>query len=100
MSSLATRCLAHPERPGIGVCTRCRATLCEECATRVEGILRCRECLAQHAAPPAGRGWRSLSALLPALLLGPFTALAVAVGLWLLAVAWAALYGWATKAAS
>ncbi len=100
MSSLALRCLAHPERPGIGVCTRCRATLCEECATRVEGILRCRECLAQHAAPAAGGGWRSLPALLPALVLGPLTALAVAVGLWLLAVAWAAFYGFVTKAAS
>lgn len=100
MTSLALRCLAHPERPGIGVCTRCRATLCEECATRVEGILRCRECLAQHAAPAASRGWRSLSALAPALLLAPLTALAVGLGLWLLAVAWAAFYGYVTRAAS
>ena len=100
MTSLALRCLAHPERPGIGVCTRCRATLCEECATRVEGILRCRECLAQHAARAAGRGWRSLSALAPALLLAPLTALAVGLGLWLLAVAWAAFYGYVTRAAS
>lgn len=100
MTSPALRCLAHPERPGIGVCTRCRATLCEECATRVEGILRCRECLAQHAAPAVGRGWRSLSALLPALLLAPLTALGVGFGLWLLAVAWAAFYGYVTRAAS
>lgn len=99
MSSL-TRCLAHPERPGIGVCTRCRATLCEECATRVEGILRCRDCLAQQAAAPAAGPWRSLPALLPALVLGPLTAAVMATLVWVAALAWAAFYAFVTQAPS
>jgi predicted membrane protein len=100
VSSLALRCLAHPERPGIGVCTRCRATLCEECATRVEGILHCRDCLALQASVPTTAPWRSLPALLPALLLGPLTAAAVATLVWLVAVAWAALYAFVTRGSS
>jgi hypothetical protein len=54
----------------VGACTACRATLCEECATRVDGILHCRACLARVAARPRTRGGRSLPALAPALGLG------------------------------
>lgn len=67
------RCRYHAERPGVGVCTTCSATLCEECATRVEGILHCRVCLARTARGPRRPRWRSLPALLPALGLGLVT---------------------------
>jgi hypothetical protein len=71
VTTLETRCRFHPGRSGIGVCTRCSATLCEECATRVEGILHCRDCLARLRSAPAAAGWRSASAVLPALALAP-----------------------------
>lgn len=71
-------CRHHPDRPGIGVCPSCSAVICEECSTRVEGILHCRECLAKKAAPAARRSWRSLSALVPALIVAPVAYLALA----------------------
>jgi hypothetical protein len=72
-------CRHHPDRPGIGVCPSCSAVICEECSTRVEGILHCRECLAKKAEPARRRSWRSLSAILPALVLAPVAYLALAL---------------------
>jgi hypothetical protein len=95
MPALRTRCRHHPERAGIGVCTRCGATLCEECATRVDGILHCRDCLRLHARVAGGRGWRSLSALGPALVLAPLVWAALGLSLYLLATLVALFVGWA-----
>jgi hypothetical protein len=95
---LETRCRAHPERSGIGVCTRCSATLCEECATRVDGILHCGACLAVLGRRPRARGWRSASALLPALLLTPLVWLLLGAGLHLLVLGVALLGEWARGA--
>lgn len=95
MTPLETRCRFHPDRHGIGVCTRCSATLCEECATRVEGILRCRDCLAGQRAAPEATGWRSASALLPALALTPLVWAALGLGLYALALGLALLREWA-----
>ena len=39
-------CRYHPDRPGIGVCMRCRAVICAACATRVDGVNHCHACLA------------------------------------------------------
>ena len=85
------RCRNHPDRPGIGICPSCASTICDECATRVEGILHCRECLARAAPPPSTAGWRSLSAVAPAMVLVPLAYLAVAYGLYALVavLAWA-----------
>lgn len=94
MASLQTRCRYHPERAGIGVCTRCGSTLCEECSTRVEGILHCRECLKGFQAAPAARGWRSASAVAPALVLTPLAWAALGLGLYLLVAAIALLGEW------
>jgi hypothetical protein len=38
-------CLYHPERPGIGICVRCRVVICAECCTRLDGINHCHSCL-------------------------------------------------------
>ncbi len=38
-------CLYHSERPGIGICVRCRVVICDECCTRLDGINHCHSCL-------------------------------------------------------
>jgi hypothetical protein len=40
-------CRYHPDRPGIGVCMRCRAVICAACSTRVDGVNHCHACLKQ-----------------------------------------------------
>jgi hypothetical protein len=89
-------CRHHPARVGIGRCMSCQGTFCEECATRVDGILRCRDCLPKTeaaAAPPRAR-WRSLPAVAPALLLTPLAYLVVAYALYGLAAGLALLQSW------
>jgi hypothetical protein len=73
-----TACRNHPDRPGLGSCPSCRTVVCEECATRIDGILQCRQCLAAATARPARRAWRSRSAVLPALVLAPVGCLLLA----------------------
>jgi hypothetical protein len=92
MSLLAqVACRTHPARAGIGICPACATTICEECSTRVDGVLHCRTCLEGRRAPARYGGWRSLPAVLPALVLVPAATLAVAGGLygmaWLLTAA-------------
>ncbi|HZU37190.1 MAG TPA: hypothetical protein VFA18_14810 [Gemmataceae bacterium] len=38
-------CQYHPDRPGIGICVRCRAPICSACCTRLDGINHCHACL-------------------------------------------------------
>ena len=38
-------CKYHEDRPGIGICMRCRGVICASCCTRVEGINYCHACL-------------------------------------------------------
>lgn len=38
-------CRYHSDRPGIGVCMRCRAVICAACCTRVDGVNHCHACL-------------------------------------------------------
>jgi hypothetical protein len=45
-------CEYHPDRPGIGVCVRCRAVICSECCTRVDDINHCHACLKELAGRP------------------------------------------------
>lgn len=92
----ALNCRNHPQRVGVGRCMSCQGTFCEECATRVEGILRCRDCLPRAAPPEEGRAvrWRSLPAVGPALLLTPLACLVVALGLYGLAVALVLFQSW------
>ena len=101
MSLGALNCRHHPQRVGIGRCMSCQGTFCEECATRVEGILRCRDCLPRPAErSEAKSGWRSLPAVAPALLLAPLAYLVVAYGLYGLAASLAVLQTWRQGAAA
>lgn len=38
-------CRYHPDRPGIGVCMRCRVVICAGCCTRLDGVNHCHACL-------------------------------------------------------
>jgi hypothetical protein len=75
-------CRNHPARPGVGACPTCGSVICEECSTRVDGILHCRTCLANVAREAARRGWRSSRAVLPAVLLAPLAWAATALALY------------------
>jgi hypothetical protein len=48
-------CPNHPQREAIGICVRCRRRVCSECATKVDGINYCVDCLAQLAQNAAAR---------------------------------------------
>ena len=39
-------CHYHSDRPGIGICMRCRVVVCAACCTRVNGVNHCHACLA------------------------------------------------------
>jgi hypothetical protein len=43
-------CRFHPDRPGIGVCMRCRRVICAACCTRLAGVNHCHACLKAIAA--------------------------------------------------
>ena len=64
----AAACAFHADREALGVCVACRARVCAECTTKVEGINYCVRCLAERAqeaegpsAPALSRGMRSLA---------------------------------------
>jgi hypothetical protein len=38
-------CHFHSDRPGIGICMRCRVVICSACCTRVNGVNHCHACL-------------------------------------------------------
>jgi hypothetical protein len=42
-------CHYHPDRPGVGVCIRCRVVICASCSTRLDGVNHCHACLAKLA---------------------------------------------------
>jgi hypothetical protein len=48
-------CEYHPERPGVGVCMRCRAVICAACCTRVDDVNHCHACLKELAGRPVRR---------------------------------------------
>ena len=96
---LPTRaCRNHPARPGLGVCPSCSSVVCEECSIRVDGILHCRACQVSAVAAPDRPRWRSLSAVLPALVLLPVAWGAVTLLLQGLAGALALVGSWLREA--
>jgi hypothetical protein len=38
-------CQFHRDRPGIGVCMRCRRVICAACCTKLDGVNHCHACL-------------------------------------------------------
>jgi len=55
---VAAACKNHPSREAIGICVECRARVCSECVTKVDGINYCVACLTALA----DRGARKASA--------------------------------------
>lgn len=45
----AAACQNHPKREAIGICIECRAQICSECVTKVDGINYCVACYAAIA---------------------------------------------------
>lgn len=45
----AAPCQNHPAREALGICVSCRAQVCSECVTKVDGINYCVKCLAAMA---------------------------------------------------
>jgi hypothetical protein len=43
-------CHYHQDRPGVGVCMRCRVVICAACCTRLDGVNHCHACLRKLAA--------------------------------------------------
>lgn len=48
-------CRYHQDRPGIGVCVRCRKAICSACCTRLDGINYCHVCLKAISRRPERR---------------------------------------------
>lgn len=61
-------CYFHADRPGVGICMRCRVVICAACCTRLDGVNHCHACLAalgrRSEAPRATRGAAALTAAL------------------------------------
>jgi hypothetical protein len=59
-------CHYHGDRPGVGVCMRCRRVICAACCTRLDGVNHCHACLralgARREAPRGGADLRYLVA--------------------------------------
>jgi hypothetical protein len=41
----SAHCTQHPVREAVGICVRCRASMCSDCITKIDGINHCRACL-------------------------------------------------------
>jgi hypothetical protein len=61
-------CHFHGDRPGVGICVRCRVVICAACCTRLDGVNHCHACLkvlgARRDEARPGRGWWPLTAAL------------------------------------
>jgi hypothetical protein len=49
-------CFCHPDRPGIGVCMRCRRVICSACCTRFDGVNHCFACIKAMGRPAEAEG--------------------------------------------
>lgn len=45
----SARCTWHPDRSGVAVCVDCRRVVCPDCATVVDGLHCCIDCLERRA---------------------------------------------------
>lgn len=63
-------CHFHNDRPGIGICMRCRVVICAACCTRINGVNHCHACLKALGDQREERHVGNLGTLLAGLLLG------------------------------
>jgi hypothetical protein len=63
-------CHFHKDRPGIGICMRCRVVICAACCTRVNGVNHCHACLKALGDQREEKHGGKLGTLLAGLLLG------------------------------
>lgn len=63
---VAAACQNHLEREAIGICVECRARICSECVTKVDGINYCVACYARLADRGASKRQRDATASHPA----------------------------------
>ncbi len=63
------KCQFHPDRPGVGICMRCRAVVCPSCCTRIDGINHCHACLRTLAGSGEKRPNRRSSAVVAGIIL-------------------------------
>lgn len=82
----AAACAFHAEREALGVCVACRARVCAECTTKVEGINFCVRCLAARARAEAVPQGSPADTSVPTRL-----AIAIIAGVCLWALLWALL---------
>ena len=83
MVAIDTACKYHPERPGVGICVKCRTVVCTECSTRFDGINHCAVCVAHLKAeaelveigPNRGLLWLGLASLSVVLAAGSYATL-------------------------
>jgi hypothetical protein len=47
-------CQFHPDRAAVGLCMRCRRTICADCCTRLQGVNHCHACLKELGGSSAG----------------------------------------------
>ena len=62
----AAACQNHLEREAIGICIECRARICSECVTKVDGINYCVACYARLADRGASERRKDATASHPA----------------------------------
>jgi len=101
---MAYRCANHPERDAIGICVKCRKYVCSECATKIEGVNYCADCLpgakkkeARHERSwekPAAVGVVLMSFFVCSLLIGTCAALLPAASSGDVEEAWMVNYEW------
>lgn len=82
MHAPSATCSQHALREAVGVCVRCRAAMCSECITKIDGINHCRRCLEALIAEQKVRPARKASFKLPSWLVLGFGALLLSGLMW------------------
>ena len=55
LQALSKTCANHPDRSAAAICVDCRRSICQECATRWDGINYCISCLRKKRGVTAKR---------------------------------------------
>lgn len=87
MPSPSATCSQHALREATGICVRCRAPMCGECITKIDGINHCRRCLELMVSSDAAAATPEAAARMPTwLALGVGSSLLTGLTWWMLEV--------------